>query len=250
MRLRTAAMLVALGLSGCIATLGYDDYEDAIPSDGGAGASGSGATSGASGASGSSGTGGSAGSGGTGASGGSGGAGASGGSGGGGGSPDCNDDPAACNDSDPCTQDVCESGTCIHPPTCPNSACCVGECRECCTDSDCSDFHDCTVDHCVGGTCVRTPDDAKCELPLRCDVTNGCIPLAYDCSQGTGLQRPIPVHDRHVRQRLLSQRLRLRPESEVLRIVGGRLRRLLNQCPPSDFGGSSSGSTRGIVTGS
>jgi hypothetical protein len=192
---RALSTLLAIGFTGCIATLDYDDYADSVGSDAAAGSSGSAGSAGSSGAGGSSGAAGagaSGGAGGAGASGGASGAGASGGAGGSsgnggaggsGGTPDCADDPAACNDNDPCTVDQCQEGICQHPPKC-QAACCNGTCAGCCTDADCEDGVPCTVNQCVAGSCVTIPNDGACEFPFRCDTTFNCALIGYSCTVG------------------------------------------------------------------
>jgi hypothetical protein len=186
---RALTTLLAFGFTGCIATLDYDDYADSVSSDaaagsaGSAGASGSGGEAGAGASGGASGAVASGGASGAGASGGAGGSSGAGGAGGSGGTPECADDPAPCDDNDPCTLDQCENGVCQHSQKC-QSACCNGTCATCCTDAECNDGVQCTVDQCVAGACLSVPDDGACGIQFRCDTTFDCIYPAYFCSGG------------------------------------------------------------------
>ena len=120
----------------------------------------------------------------------------------------------ACDDGDPCTDDRCEGGKCVHPPTsgacddgnpCTlNDVCgaqgCVGVVRSCedanpCTtdscdpqtglcqhdamSAPCSDGNACTTkDACSGGACVGQPllcdDDNPCTID-SCEPDAGCV---------------------------------------------------------------------------
>lgn len=70
-----------------------------------------------------------------------------------------------CDDGDPCTEDVCQGGSCKNLPQ-----------ESCCTQSsDCSDANSCTKDLCVNLKCVSSYDEA---------LLDGC------CSEGPWIQGP------------------------------------------------------------
>ncbi|MFO0635772.1 MAG: FG-GAP repeat protein [Nannocystaceae bacterium] len=50
-----------------------------------------------------------------------------------------------CDDQDPCTQDLCDAGTCRHELVC------------CASDAECDDGDECTADACSAGSCAATP---------------------------------------------------------------------------------------------
>ena len=102
--------------------------------------------------------------------------------------------PADCDDSNDCTDDICDpSGICLHPPSTAagcctvdvecddNDSCTIDKCNNntcafiniCCySDDECDDLDDvCTVDHCVAGSCAYTPTGAEgcCLVPLLAD---------------------------------------------------------------------------------
>jgi hypothetical protein len=82
--------------------------------------------------------------------------------------PPCTTD-ADCDDGDPCTDDVCDAGSCTHPPY------------------DCDDGNACTVDSCVNGWCVNTPvacDDHNACTTDTCDPSLGCISTPISCDDG------------------------------------------------------------------
>ncbi len=81
----------------------------------------------------------------------------------------CVGTPKACKDSDPCTEDRCESatGNCINPPVSDESL------------TACNDLNACTqTDRCVKGLCTG-------QNPVNCDDSNVCT--ADSCDKATGL---------------------------------------------------------------
>jgi hypothetical protein len=65
-----------------------------------------------------------------------------------------------CDDGNPCTNDVCDKGTCIHEN---NTATCT------------DDGDECTADNCNGGTCTHPATGAcECKSVEDCDDSNPC----------------------------------------------------------------------------
>ena len=69
-------------------------------------------------------------------------------------------DGARCDDGDPCTNDGCSAGACIHPAVvcddgdpCTTDACAPQGCTS--APLSCDDDVACTVDVCTGGTCAH-----------------------------------------------------------------------------------------------
>ncbi|MEK6675241.1 MAG: hypothetical protein AABZ47_06250 [Planctomycetota bacterium] len=114
---------------------------------------------------------------------------------------------ADCNDNNPCTNDVCQSGTCINSPntvpcndglfctsndTCSGGVCVGGanpcssnltcdetndRCVECFVNADCQESPDniCTTDTCSAqGLCVHTNNTVTCNDGLFCTLTDRC----------------------------------------------------------------------------
>src|SRR5262249_13550875 len=78
-----------------------------------------------------------------------------------------------CNDSNPCTDDLCDNGVCAHrDSTAPPS-----------------DGNECTTDACVGGTAVFTPvaDGSTCGLDgkLQCASGKCNCTMAAECGVST-----------------------------------------------------------------
>ena len=72
-----------------------------------------------------------------------------------------------CNDLDPCTEDLCDDGVCVHTP--------IAEC--CTTDGQCDDGVACTLDSCntFTNTCSNNPEDNFCCLTSAdCDDFDAC----------------------------------------------------------------------------
>src|SRR5262245_7531137 len=86
---------------------------------------------------------------------------------------------ATCNDGDPCSVDVCDSGACDANP--------IPGCIRCATDVECNDGSVCTVDACVGGKCVFTAvaDGTPCPDNDACNGQETCS--AGICQAGTAL---------------------------------------------------------------
>lgn len=95
--------------------------------------------------------------------------------------PDCdplNATVASCDDGNPCTDDLCDAGSCLNTPLAPDSACddgnpCTtgdlcqaGECVG--TAMVCQDEDPCTQDQCQGGQCVFP------EIPACATCGGGC----------------------------------------------------------------------------
>ncbi len=112
-----------------------------------------------------------------------------------------------CDDSDPCTDDTCESGICSNVAvdcddgvfcngveTCDDSDGCVSgsdpcpgqlcdegtdACVDCVVDNDCDDSDPCTDDTCLTGSCSNNPVDCDdglfCNGVEFCDEFGGCI---------------------------------------------------------------------------
>lgn len=108
-----------------------------------------------------------------------------------------------CDDSNPCTADSCNSGSCGHSPidaACPGGTCVSGQCCTGCTDATgcvpvanqsetrcglgsnpcagCNDNNPCTVDRCVNGACdfsVAAPATTVCRTSRgQCDRAETC----------------------------------------------------------------------------
>ncbi len=107
-----------------------------------------------------------------------------------------------CDDSNPCTLDLCAAGGCINDGTvtdllpCPGGICCTGVCAECCSDEGCEDSNPCTFERCESGACVLGGVEADmipcpggvccggvCEAPANCcsDADCGCIGEVDPC---------------------------------------------------------------------
>jgi hypothetical protein len=99
-----------------------------------------------------------------------------------------------CDDSNPCTDDVCNVGVCEHnnddsnvPPedtfSCTTLSCLGGAVQTATNDAVCDDAVDCTVDTCVGpggaaGTgCTFPTDDNACLPTEYCDAVLDCQPI-------------------------------------------------------------------------
>lgn len=111
--------------------------------------------------------------------------------------------PAGCDDHNPCTQDRCANGTCIHTalsgtacddhdPCTEHDTCQAGTCigvPMSCPD----DGFSCTDEACVGGECTHVPVDSRCVSADTC-TTAVCAPerhghAADGCAPGP------PQHD-------------------------------------------------------
>jgi len=83
----------------------------------------------------------------------------------------------ACDDGNPCTQDICDQGDCgdwdcEHNPLPDGTGCPVG--GTCCNGQCCpDDGNPCTIDSCVGGLCSHEP---KCQSDQAC-----CLPDGHCC---------------------------------------------------------------------
>ncbi len=105
--------------------------------------------------------------------------------------------PVVCDDFNPCTQDICCQGICIHIPIpdccmidaqCDDGNICTQDlcnpttntcshipipgCGTCQTHADCNDNNACTIDQCLGGLCQY--------IPLACNDNNPCTTDACD----------------------------------------------------------------------
>ena len=78
----------------------------------------------------------------------------------------CCNEPADCDDSDSCTEDVCNANVC------ENNA--IADC--CLNDADCDDGKLCTADSCSGpgGSCAHAKIFDCCEFDADCDDSLGC----------------------------------------------------------------------------
>lgn len=94
---------------------------------------------------------------------------------------------ASCDDSNPCTADACEDGSCVHTPTGDGSSC--GETENCVTPmcqagacvsqtvaEACDDEDPCTEDTCEDNECAHDPaeDGTPCEDDNTC-TENQCF---------------------------------------------------------------------------
>jgi len=97
-----------------------------------------------------------------------------------------------CNDGNPCTDDVCNAGTCENQanvatcddgnPCTQNDLCSAGQCRgeiieSCCVaDCECDDGDVCTTDQCIANTCVNdsAPTGTSCDDGDLCTVNDAC----------------------------------------------------------------------------
>jgi len=93
----------------------------------------------------------------------------------------------ACADSDPCTFDLCEAGSCMYEPldcddgnACTNNLCTGFDCFY--TPVDCDDGNPCTLDYCSGG-CENQPLDCSDGSPCTADfcVVGQCYSEPVDC---------------------------------------------------------------------
>ncbi len=96
------------------------------------------------------------------------------------------DNGAACDDSNPCTTDACQQGTCVSAPLATTATCDDGDA---CTAGDacqggkcapgapllCDDANPCTADACDGKKgCVNLPQKATCDDADACSVDDAC----------------------------------------------------------------------------
>ncbi len=98
---------------------------------------------------------------------------------------------AECDDGNPCTDDACDRGACVHDnntdpcddgDSCSmDDTCAAGSCSG--TPIDCDDGIDCTIDGC-DEVCTHTPDDGACSNGLFCDGDEVCNPVS-GCEPGT-----------------------------------------------------------------
>ena len=95
----------------------------------------------------------------------------------------CN--PPDCNDNNPCTDNICNNGTCSHSnynaascddgnPCTTNDVCGGGSCTG--TAKNCNDSNSCTVDSCNAetGECTHTNNTASCNDNNACTRTDTC----------------------------------------------------------------------------
>lgn len=108
------------------------------------------------------------------------------------GPPPCTSD-ADCDDSDPCTEDFCDAGSCTNLPydcedgdVCTMDSCSEGFCFS--EPLACNDNNACTADSCAAGLgCVGVPiscDDGDACTTDSCNPTFGCAHAAMACSDG------------------------------------------------------------------
>lgn len=95
---------------------------------------------------------------------------------------------ADCDDHDPCTDDTCLNGACLHHPVscddsdpCTEDWCGEGGCGhtkrpDCCNgDADCDDQDPCTRDRCQARVCLHdVPDPTCCTNDDQCDDGDAC----------------------------------------------------------------------------
>ena len=83
-------------------------------------------------------------------------------------------DPEDCDDGNACTEDSCDSGSCVNIPN----------------DALCDDGVRCTVDVCNAASgCENTPENANCDdgnscTTDTCDADVGCLNQNVDCDDG------------------------------------------------------------------
>lgn len=91
------------------------------------------------------------------------------------------DGTVGCDDLDPCTlNDTCRNGTCIGIPMncedsnpCTNDICMSGLCVHTYNTSPCDDSNGCTLnDHCISGLCTGTPKSCSDSNPCTDDFCN------------------------------------------------------------------------------
>src|SRR5690606_19894094 len=75
--------------------------------------------------------------------------------------PDCCNGPACCDDSNGCTTDICEDGSCEYERSCVDST------EPCCIDGD-----PCTSDDCVDNLCENNPIGQPCSALVGSGI--GC----------------------------------------------------------------------------
>ena len=102
---------------------------------------------------------------------------------------------ADCDDGDPCTEDACEEGYCLHyaiagccvadaqcddgkactTDACVDNVCQHGDVPDCCeTAADCDDSDACTEDACVGHVCQNAALEGCCSSAADCEDGNAC----------------------------------------------------------------------------
>ncbi|MCH8243478.1 MAG: hypothetical protein IH897_12850, partial [Planctomycetes bacterium] len=92
-----------------------------------------------------------------------------------------------CDDSNACTDDTCNNGTCVYTNDdtntcsdgndCTDDSCSGGTCVPTNDDTNsCTDSNDCTSDACVSGVCTGTnlPSNTVCDDGLFCTKTDKC----------------------------------------------------------------------------
>ncbi|MGB0716526.1 MAG: hypothetical protein ACPGXK_11640, partial [Phycisphaerae bacterium] len=99
------------------------------------------------------------------------------------------DNTAACDDGDNCTElDSCDGGVCAGTPVVcgPTETCdpSDGVCKECLIDADCDDDNVCTTDTCEANSCVRTNNMEPCDDGVFCNGTDTC--MNGTCSSHSG----------------------------------------------------------------
>jgi hypothetical protein len=95
-----------------------------------------------------------------------------------------------CNDSNACTTDTCQSGSCVNAPLncndnngCTVDACSNGTCTH--TPLNCNDNNACTTDSCSNGTCSHTPitcNDNNACTTNSCNAATGCVYTPIVCN--------------------------------------------------------------------
>jgi cysteine-rich repeat protein len=86
---------------------------------------------------------------------------------------------AVCDDGNPCTDDICQAGGCVHPfneaPCNECGVCSQGACKRG-SATACNDANPCTVDTCASdGSCGNVEDDgAECDDGLFCNGLDTC----------------------------------------------------------------------------
>jgi len=100
---------------------------------------------------------------------------------------DCQSDND-CNDSNPCTLDECNSGTCFNPPQ-------VGE--PCDDENPCTHTDQCQSDGACRGTTIECPDDdPPCGVVRTCNGTDQCDEEFPDASVTCDDAEPCTYDDR------------------------------------------------------
>ena len=88
-----------------------------------------------------------------------------------------------CDDGNPCTDDACAAGKCLHTNNaapcddgnpCTSDVCAAGKCVSSNNIAFCDDGNACTTDACLAGACTHAFNSLPCDDGLACTVGDAC----------------------------------------------------------------------------